>query len=115
MLGDPTCFTAGNIRIANGIKQGRLTMIDMSEDRDHRRSAGELGGILLEDHLPPQWHLTDVFNSFLFLFHLGGLKTKLRCHDSSGVKVDGLINTRHDTIGHQNLNDLNRAVVQQRG
>ena len=48
VLGDPACLTGDHVGAANTIEQLGLAVIDVTHDRDHRRSTGKFGLVIGE-------------------------------------------------------------------
>ena len=76
MLGDAAGFARGHIRLADGIQQGGLAVVDVTEDGDHRRARLEVGVIFVGDHPPPERHLARLLLDRLDLGFGDGFKAE---------------------------------------
>jgi len=111
MLGNTTHFAPSHIRVADSIEQRGLAMVNMPKDGYDRRTGFEVFGVFFQNHASPQWDLSLFFNNNFFLFELGFI-TKFGRDHSRGIKIDLLVDARHDAIGHQDLDDCHCAGIQ---
>ena len=114
VLGDTAGFATRNIRLANSIQQGCFSMVNVPQDGNNWWAHHKIFGVFIHNQATPKWQLTKLFNSFFFLFKLR-LKTQFCGNHSSSIKVNLLIDARHNTVGHQNLNNLHSAGIQHSG
>ena len=104
MLGDTARLAGGDVRIADGVQQGGLTVVNVPHDAHDRRARLELvGGVLRR-----------IEQLFLNGHHdlLGGDGAQLLRHQGGGVVVHGLVDGRHDAHEHQALDDLRHRNLQ---
>ena len=89
-------------------------MIDMTEDRDDRRTLGQCPGVFLINDLTPERDFSIIFFDFLFFqFFRNCLISDLTCDDGGGIKVDRPIDVGHHTVHHQDLDDLDTCCSKQ--
>jgi hypothetical protein len=81
----------------------------MPEDGDDRWPPTQLAGFLARDLAPPEGHFACLRLLLLFKRLGHGFEAVFRDDDGGGVEVHRLIDGRHDAVGHQLLDDLNRA------
>jgi len=97
MLGDAAHFTAGNVGMTNGVKQGGFAMINMPKNCYNWRTGFEVLRIFFQNNASPKRDLTFLFDHNFFLFKLGFI-TKFGRNDRRGIKIDLLIDAGHDAI-----------------
>ena len=98
MLGDAARLARGDRGLADGIQQAGLAVINVTHNHHHGGPGLQLvGGI----HMVVDDLLLDGDGDFLL--HLAA---HFRCHIFGGIIVDGLVDTGHDAVLHQQLDDL---------
>ena len=98
VLGDTTGLARSHRGFADGVQRGGLAVVDMAHDHNHRGPGLQLlGGI----HMVVNDLFLNGDGDFLFHLaaHFGGDKL-------GGVEVDGLVDTGHNAVLHQALDDL---------
>src|SRR5581483_7280783 len=106
VLGDSTRFLSGDVRLTNGVEQTGLTVVDVSEDRDDRRSWSEV--FLLFD--------LGGDNTLAGVKLLGSnLDVERARHVARGREVDTLIDRDHESTGNEFFDDLAAAQVERLG
>ena len=101
MLGDAAGLLAHHIGRADGVEQGRLAVIDMAHDGDHRCARlgvlGEIGG-------------ADEALFHVCLRHAAHDVAELLGDDLSGIGIDHIGDLVHLTVFHQELDDVDAAL-----
>ena len=97
MLGNSTCLTFSNIRLADGIQDRGLTMVDMPHDCDHRES-----GLFLATRL----FFLQGRNAKLFGHPLLHLIAKVGGYQGCRIQIKRLVDGSHDTKPHKLCNNL---------
>src|SRR3972149_1304701 len=83
---------------------------EMAKNPHPGRPFDQIGGILVADPLPPGRAGRALFvGGRLGDGHRARLESELADDDGGGVVVDLLIDAGHDAVGHQLLDDVNRA------
>ena len=111
MLRDPAHFTASHIRMADGVEQRGFAVVYMPQDCHNRGTRLKVFWVFLQNNASPKGNFSLFFNNNFFLFQLGFV-TKFGCNHRGGVKIDLLVDARHDTVGHQNFDDRHGAGAQ---
>ncbi len=111
VLGDAARFTRDDLRLAQGIEQGGLPMVNMSHERDDRGAEFEL--LLLHLFNDLRGRLDDDFfnlvNACAFFTLLALQLESMLFTDFLGhFDVNGLVRTREDLEGDQIGNDFER-------
>ena len=99
-LGDAADLALGHFGVPDGIEQGRLAVIDVSEDRDDRSARLQLFLILLvgRDH--------QGAGLVLFFVQLLGLTAEGPRHGDSDLLIHDLVDGDHVAVAHELLDDV---------
>ncbi len=84
----------------------------MPENGHDGRAGHQIGIFFIGDFLPPKRHFTGFFGFFHHLRFGQRLITEFGGHNRRRIKIDHLINGRHDAVQHQFLDRVNRANPQ---
>ena len=105
MLGDTTCLTGYDVRVADMVEQRRLTVVYMTHDRHDRSTGHEIALVvfLLADSLLNL--STDIL----------GLEAKLLSDHVDGLCIEALVDGCHDADAHQRGDDLRHGDIHHRG
>ena len=100
VLGDPAVLTAGDIRLAQGVEEGGLAVVDMAHDR-HNRGPGLQG-------------LVPVIGPEEAFLHVGIRHTLDRVTELGGdqlgsIAVDHVVDLQHHALAHQELDNVHAA------
>jgi len=97
VLGDAAGFAARHVRLADGVKQGGLAVVDMTHDGDHGRTRLEILGLV-------GFGLAEIV---LFLeAGLLNLVVEFGGHDLGRVEINGLVDGGHDSEVEKHLDDF---------
>ena len=88
--------------MADGIEQGRLAVVDMAHDRDDRRTELQRLRVVLDLR---NLRRVDLWRQ-LFARH-----AEFRSHEGGRIKVDFLVDRRHDAHHEELLDDFRRRVA----
>ncbi len=75
-------------------------MVHMAEDGHNRRTRGQGCFVFIGNHLPPQWHIPNLFLHRRFLIFHRNFKTHFVSQNSSGIIINRLVDACHHTVGH---------------
>ena len=99
MLRNSTRLRSRHVGLSYGVKQGSLSVVDVTHDGNNRRSRAQILFVILEK-----------FKSFFFqfFFHVsdGNLNTQLLRQNHNRIFIDVLIDIGHNTQFHQCHDDL---------
>ena len=106
VLRDAAGLTGGDGRLADGVEQRRLAVVDVAHDRDDRGPRGEIVGIVLEE--------------LLLVLLVGGVADDDLALDLAGDELHRVVAERlrdghHLAEGEHDLDDLCRRDAQGRG
>lgn len=104
MLRDAARFARGNIRMANGIEQGGLAVVDVAHNNHDRRPGNKILIVVL----------AVVDNTFFdgdddFLFYL---RMELHSDKRRRIEINYIVDRNHGTHHKQLLDDLGRRCLQ---
>jgi len=101
VLRDAARFARGHVGRADAVEQARLAVVDVAEDRNHRRPVPQVGRVLLAS--------VEFRQKLLFqrLF-LGDLKldAKFQRNRPGGIRVERLVDRREHPLLHQLGDDI---------
>ena len=103
VLRDAAGLAGDDVRLADGVEQARLAVVDVAHDDDDRAARDELvRGVLM------------IVNEALLNGHNDlalDLAAHLRGDEFRRVEVDGLVDRGHDAVLEQGLDDLGRGLL----
>ena len=103
MLRDAAGLAGDDVRLADGVEQACLAVVDVAHDDDDRAARDELvlGVLMVVDEA-----LLDGHNDLAL-----DLAAHLRGDEFRRVEVDGLVDRGHDAVLEQGLDDLGRGLL----
>jgi hypothetical protein len=109
MLGNAAGFGGSYICLADGVQQGGLAMINVTENGHDRRARDQIGIFFVGNFLPPERQFAALFLFFHLLCLGNRLKTEFSSYNCRRIVINHLVDRSHDPICHQFLDDIDWA------
>ena len=120
MLRDAAELAAGHIGAADSVQQRGLAMVDVAHDGDNGRARLQHAGIIFHDGQASCRCCSGSGSNLLLFLGLGvvslaDLEAQIRGDNGRRIKVDDLVDRRHDAVLHQLFDDFHRADAEHLG